>query len=509
MESIPRYDESSSSTKNQSSTSHTTPNKKHSSNEIEKTPSQSNEHLNSDRKNSDEITYEEYVRQLQQKITQISNARDSIDIRKTKRKHSSLDNSIVQSQQQQQQQQKPQSPIPVIENINKSLSIYVSQSPANEPTTVFEKLEEISKERAKQKDLIHDLVMDKLQSKKQSNAEKRLNRSRIRSSMLSISPNTSILLPPSVSTTSSHSPTLGHSQSAANNNSPKYPYHASEPERRHCLPNQSGALSLSPTKELSTVNQSDRKSTQRPRSANVEDFPIFETPKLSKTQSFCVHSSRDIGIMNSKNNEFQHPYTDKSNIFSTPIIGRRQNLDDELSLTTEKLRADARHRARLKSNQDLGLSPEEKVALLRKRYNLENSMTTASAVPCSTYTVQTPNKSDDMKVRDRKMTNSKSVNDIAANANSLTGCIPTTINRHHKTNDYKSNPNLGQDKASAKRRPKDPERRKSIIQAVSDFFHKKRDKDSQSSPEKKSESMFGRLRISPKSKSKVSLPSET
>lgn len=350
--------------------------------------------------------------------------------------------------------------------------------------------------------MIHDLVMDKLQSKKLSNAEKRLTRSRNRSSALSISPNTSIL--PPIAT-----PPLTHSQSTTSM-SPKYSsYHVAEPERRHCLPNQSKALSLSPTKELSIVNQlnqSARKTGQRPRSANVEDFPVFETPKLSKTQSFCVHSTRDSAASSlSHKNDYPYQFADNNvNVFSTPVIPRRRKLDEELAQTTEKLRQEARLRARLKSNQDLGLSPEEKIALLRKRYNLENSMTTASAVPCSTYNVATPNKSDDMKVREKKMTTSKSVNDISANS-SLTECNPISISSHRKKTEFTSNPNLGEEqKTSPKRRQKDPERRKSIIQAVSDFFHKKRDKDSPSSPPKeKSEGMFGRLRISPKSKSKV------
>lgn len=504
MESAPRFDESSSSTKHNSNLSNASPNKKSSSTIESHTPS----HIPDQRKNSDDITYEEYVRQLQMKITQISNARDSIDIRKTKRKHlknDSITESISNHQYQPEQHQQQPSPSSVIDNNSRSLSIYVGN--ANESTNVVEKLEEISKERIKQKDLIHDLVMDKLQSKKLSNAEKRLTRSRNRSSALSISPNTSILPPVSVPTASA---SLTHSQSVTSM-SPKYTYQVTEPERRHCLPNQSKALSLSPTKELSIVNQlnhSHRKSSQRPRSANVEEFPVFETPKISKTQSFCIHTTRDSGAssLSHKNADFPYQFTDANvNVFSTPVIPRRRKIDEELTQTTEKLRQEARLRARLKSNQDLGLSPEEKIALLRKRYNLDNSMTTASAVPCSTYNVATPNKSDDMKVREKKMTTSKSVNDISANSSSLSECNPISINSRKKT-EFTSNPNLGEEKTSPKRRQKDPERRKSIIQAVSDFFHKKRDKDSPSSPKEKSEGMFGRLRISPKSKSKVHLP---
>lgn len=507
LESAPRFDESSSSVKIISNLSNASPNKK-SSSTIESSKHQTpHDSSSTNRKNSDDITYEEYVRQLQMKITQISNARDSIDIRKTKRKHvknDSINDSVSSHQQHQHQHQHQHQPSPssVIDNNSKSLSIYVGR-PNSEPTNVVEKLEEISKERIKQKDLIHDLVMDKLQSKKLSNAEKRLNRSRNRSSALSISPNTSIL--PPVAT-----PPLSHSHSASSM-SPKYTYQVTEPERRHCLPNQSKALSLSPTKELQLVNQlnqvSRKSGGQRPRSANVEEFTVFETPKLCKTQSFCIHTTRDSGASSlSHKTDYPYQFADGVNVFSTPVISRRKKLDDELTQTTEKLRQEARLRARMKSNQDLGLSPEDKIALLRKRYNLDNAMTTASAVPCSTYNVATPNKSDDMKVREKKMTTSKSVNDISANS-SLIECAPISISGHRKkATEFTSNPNLGgeQKTSPSKRRQKDPERRKSIIQAVSDFFYKKRDKDTSASPPKeKSESMFGRLRISPKSKSKV------
>lgn len=450
---------------------------------------------------TDEITYEDYVRQLQLKITQISNARDSIDVRKTKRKHSRVASDGFDGSPPIGPTTPPHTS--VIDNNSKSLSIYVGKS---EPTTVVEKIEEITKERMKEKDLIHDLVMDKLQSKKQSNAERRLSRSRNRNSALTVSPRSPVMPPLSHASSSSSLAAVGP---MATNASPRYSYQPMEPERRHCLPNQSNVLSLSPTKELSLVNQSARKSGgQRPRSANVEEFSLYETPKLSKTQSFCVHTNRDgasvAGLTRTKNPpNADYTYQFLDSVISTPVVPRRRNMDDELTQTTEKLRQDARLRARLKSNQDLGLSPEEKIAMLRKRYNLDNSMQTASAVPCSTYTVATSNKSDDMKVRERKMTTSKSVNDISGTMTTATECNPLSIGALRNKSEFTSNPNLGDVKATPKRRPKDPERRKSIIQAVSDFFHKKRDKESPATPKEKSEGMFGRLRISPKSKSKV------
>lgn len=461
----------------------------------------STEESNSGRKNSDDITYEDYVRQLQMKITQISNARDSIDIRKTKRKHSRGDLSAELLPQQHHS---------VIDSNNKSLSIYVSK--ADEPATVTEKLEEITKERTKQKDLIHDLVMDKLQSKKQLNAEKRLNRSRNRSSAFSISPSTANIAPGQL-----NQPHLAHSQTTCSIGSsnvyamqPSDRYHSMqliEQERRHSM-HKSPTIS-SPSNEKYFAQLANNRSTQRPHSDHVENFTPFETPKLNKTQSFCVYANRTPSNQISQPNNRQMyptPFSDHVNAFSTPILPPRRKIDDELAQTTEKLRQDARLRARLKSNQDLGLSPEEKIALLRKRYNLDQSNTSQHSMVGATLatlcdSIAVPNKSDDMKVRERKMMASKSVNDIAIT--NMTSECANGSKSHQKLSDFTSDPNLLEEKTiTPKRRHKDPERRKSIIQAVSDFFHKKKDKEP-SSPKEKSDSVFGRFRISPKSKSKV------
>lgn len=465
---------------------------------------------NSSRKDSDEITYEDYVRQLQMKITQISNARDSIDIRKTRRKHSKgeLSSSELQcslspqhSQHSPTAQQQPQSLHSVIEkpNSSKSLSIYVGKS--DEPTTVIEKLEVITKERTKQKDLIHDLVMDKLQSKKQLNAEKRLNRSRNRSSAFGNSPTTSNS-PPAPPTNQQ----ISHSQTIASINPKCHSIQQTpdllssmkliEQERRHSVHKSQKVLIGDNIEYFTQFN----KNNQRPLSENVEGYAI-ETPKLNKTQSFCVHGNRSQS--NNTAHVYQSQFSDNINAFSTPVLPPRRKPDDELTQTTEKLRQDARHRARLKSNQDLGLSPEDKIELLRKRYHLDSSSNTSqlSAAPSKSTAHNSPlsdtiqNKSDDMKVRERKMMASKSVNDIAA-SNLVSNC------GNGSKSDFNSDPNLLEAKTSPKRRSKDPERRKSIIQAVSDFFHKKKEKEP-SSPKEKTDRMFGRFRISPKSKSKV------
>ena len=88
-----------------------------------------------------------------------------------------------------------------------------------------------------------------------------------------------------------------------------------------------------------------------------------DAAKLSKTQSFCVYTTKHIPLKDD---------------YNTPMPPPRVRTD---SATTDKMRTDARARARLKSNQDLGLSPEEKILMLRKRYNLNMQQLELSRSP--------------------------------------------------------------------------------------------------------------------------------
>lgn len=461
---------------------------------------------------SQDCPYEDYVRKLQLKISQISNARDSIDIRKTKRKHSrgelqSSGNPLTIPNDASSPNTLNTNPISVID-LNKSLSIFVHESgdadaklpPAfDEPQTVTERIEEISKERAKQKDLIHDLVMDKLQSKKQMNAEKRLNRSRNRSSMFSPTMTSPAGNLPSIV---AHHQVLHAKPLNVDSITAKSPPMASQSAR--------------PTSELYTKDQVNL-STALPH-------------RLTKTQSFCSPSSylsASVGL------DLPAKFIEHVNGgFSTPVAPPRRNRQDESITQTEKMRQDARARARLKSSQDLGLSPDEKLLLLRKRFHLDELSSNAHPLPGGAVGTIPNNKSDDMKVRERKMMASKSVNDIASSVAMLNtssakaaGGGASMSGRPSKATDYKSETNLSgatnNNAGLVKRRQphpsKDPERRKSIIRAVSDFFHKKKELSpsrnvgttscGHTSPPKESsrqnESMFGRFRLSPKTKSKV------
>lgn len=373
---------------------------------------------------SDDLNYEEYVRQLQTKIREISSARDSLDVKKAKRKSSKGD--LTAEIQPISKPVTPTSPE------KKPLSIFMQP-------TLTQKIDVIAKERTKQKDLIHDMVMDKLQSKKLLNAEKRLNRSRNRTSALS--PNTSPYTPKT-------SPMI------------KMPLD----ERRH---------SVHATSPVKTPDHKFFKNITDSR--NCSD----STPKILKTQSFCVHPSRTIL---------------SEDVFKTPVAPPRNGKNDLTN--TEKIRSEAKARARLKSNEDLGLSPEEKIKLLRKRFHLD--------CLAGEFNSENANKSDDMKSREKKLMTSKSVSDIRSgnHISDTTDCL----HKQTKSNDFTSDSHLNDSKMFEKRsraRSKDPDRRKSIIQTVSDFFLKKKDSKDVSPAKEKSDGVFGMFRISPKSKSKV------
>ncbi|XP_055902556.1 F-actin-monooxygenase Mical isoform X8 [Eupeodes corollae] len=488
---------------------------------------------NSKRKESEEMSYEEYVRKLQQKITQISNARDSIDVRKQNRRKSSKGegseaNSVIEGANAKglsvfegfSAATTTVQPKIVLSTIN--VAANVSQDVHKVPVipTLSSKLEELTKERTKQKDLIHDLVMDKLQCKKQLNAEKRLNRSRNRS-MFGNNLTGSSLSPTPKMTSTNTSPYHVTSSSGGDHS-------GSSCKENNPLAGQKTKSSPKEAKEVVQMfsEAPPRSSKQRPFSENFDPDSIDDQMcKLSKTQSF-TYSSRGVNYpFKSESNGSRNQVL--STVYASPLASTRLSRKDDAIGTAsnaDKLRTEARARARLKSNQDLGLSPEEKLQLLRKRYHLDLQEASAEAAQL---------KSDELRARDRKMISSKSVNDIATaqlmtlqpdeNSN-------TTTVRSDLVADFTSDPNLSQVNNMSSinkvnRRQKDPERRKSIIQTFSSFFQKgnKKDKDNVgpiSGTEKSGTSqssaatvnnnnnggggdgMFSRFRISPKSKEK-------
>lgn len=402
--------------------------------------------------------YEEYVKSLQMKIAQISSGRESLE-KKSRRKLSKSD---------------------LLGDDNKPdvKGIFALPPKVEPPQTLSMKLEELTKERTKQKDIIHDLVMDKLQAKKQINAEKRMNRSRNRNMFMGSSPGSYAMSPVKV----------------------PEPAPVEVPVKNVITYRES----VNNLKEIDDKRQS------------VEQLKRDSSPKVNKAQSFSYYTK-------------QVPLNDDDDsAFKTPVPPPRSRLHSasDLTNTAEKMREEARVRARLKSNEDLGLSPEEKILMLRRRYNLMQH----EGPPSSSLFSDGRNQSDDMKYREKKLSVSKSFNDISRMHRHSKDFSDALDGFRKHSADFVSDPNLTdaievdrdspKEEKSApkttKSQRRDSERRKSLIQTVSDFFHKKKDQSASikdltsSSPTSASKdrlsetssttSMFSRFRLSPKSK---------
>lgn len=190
--------------------------------------------------------------------------------------------------------------------------------------------------------------------------------------------------------------------------------------------------------------------------------------------------------------------------FKTPIAPPRSR-NDEARKTAEKARQDARERARLMSDEDLGLSPEDRIKELRLkvarrqlRSETDEDTPAKSTKRYSFGLYRSPGSANYNKLPTSKSTDNvkamtvKKMNNQEVTAKSLDELLASP-----------DSPTKERPKEKGKK-SKDPERRKSIIQAVSDFFKKK---DSLSPPAKDNKlSMF---RFTPKSKEKGKVRNES
>lgn len=217
-------------------------------------------------------TYENYVKRLQEKITPFNSIRDSIDVRKMKKnsKGEKLDENNLKEENEQEENEQ------------------------EENSTTY-KLQQITKERMKEKNLVHDMVMSKITSKSPNERKLRRNRS---------------------------SPFSPESHTENFEFAKPLPFHQSNAD-----------LKLRPTSLLIPSKS-----------------PLSERKICSTQQILC------------------------SEAFSLPDI-RRALFDEktptssiaEILKSTEEIRENARARARLKSDSELGISPEDKIRQLREK----------------------------------------------------------------------------------------------------------------------------------------------
>jgi len=215
-------------------------------------------------------TYHEYVKRLQEKITPFNNIRDSIDVRKMRKtsKGEKLDINELKNENEQQESN----------------------------STVY-KIQQITKERMKEKNLIHDMVMSKITSKSPHDRKQRRNKSSPFSSPQSNPENFEFAIPFS-------------------------------------------------------IRQCDSDAKVRPSSLFVPiNSPLSERKTdNSVKQNSCAEA---FSLPDIRRALFEEKTT-------TPGIA-------EILKSTEEIREHARARARLKSDSELGISPEDKIRQLREK----------------------------------------------------------------------------------------------------------------------------------------------
>lgn len=395
--------------------------------------------------------YLEYVKRLQSRIAEFSNVKDSIDVRKSKRKNSK---SSLQSRTAEM----------IAEEIkNQETTI---NNNFNSPAT-SRKLEEITRERFKQKNVIQDLLMDKVEAHKQKSAEKKARRAARASSFNS---------------TSALSPI------------------------RPSIPSSSLVNKFVPT-SIVTLENSPLHSTNSAESKQPmeikKSYETQQSPWKSETEKAINEESNKNDIQSSENITLIKIAGETENNFRTPVAPPRLK-HEEAKRTAEKARQDARERARLKSDEDLGLSPEDKIKELRmkvarRQLSMEERKTKEETQPedprIRLYTYGA-NKTE-LKLQTSKSTDNMKAVAEAINFSGLSAANAKSMDELLHADSPKSNSSII--KRDKKQKTKDPERRKSIIQAVSDFFFKKESSPSPSNQKDKL-SMF---RLTSKTKGKV------
>ncbi|XP_043586072.1 F-actin-monooxygenase Mical isoform X7 [Bombus pyrosoma] len=414
--------------------------------QTQKEPEQEEAKITADSSNPD---YLEYVKRLQSRIAEFSNAKDSIDVRKSKRKNSK---SSLQSRAAEM----------IAEEI-KNQEMTINNS-FNSPAT-SRKLEEITRERSKQKNVIQDLLMDKVEAHKQKSAEKKARRA-ARASSFNSTPTLSPIRPP--------------------------------------IPNVSPINKFVPT-SIVTPENSHSRTTSAETKKSVESGTSYESQQLPWKSEIGKTTSEETNkndIQSSENTTLTKIGNEKEN-FRTPVAPPRLK-HEEAKRTAEKARQDARERARLKSDEDLGLSPEDKIKELRmkvarRQLSMEERKTKEEIHEPRMRLYSSGANKTGLKLQTSKSTDNMKAVAEAINFTGLSAANAKSMDELLHGDFPKSNNSVAVVKRDKKQKTKDPERRKSIIQAVSDFFFKKESSPSPSNQKDKL-SMF---RLTSKTKGKL------
>ncbi|XP_020283650.1 F-actin-methionine sulfoxide oxidase Mical isoform X2 [Pseudomyrmex gracilis] len=356
-----------------------------------------------------EADYLEYKKGLESRID-FSNVKDSIDVRKSR-------------------------PKKIATQVARVADVSANDNHANSPAT-SRKLEEITKERSKQKNVIEDLLMDKLEAYKQKSAEKKARRA-ARNSPFS----------------ATQSP-LKLSSNVASNDSV-----------------------FVPTSVVLPTSSPDRTvSDETSKSQNVSPFSRREQ---------CDQTESKENISNKLDHLSRIQMTDDKLIITNTESVLRKELaplklkNEEAKIISERTKQDVRDKIRIKSDEDLALSTEDKLKELRlmairRRLSIQDTSETGRVRPYA--------KMDNSELRLQTSKSTDNMKNIAKKPNyeMLLAVNAKSMDELSNAASYLNNDNVARIKD--RKKSKDLDRRRSIIQAVSDFFFKKESSSSGSSP---------------------------
>lgn len=312
-------------------------------------------------------TYEEYVRRLQGRISPFSNVRDSIDIRKSK-KHSKL----IETP-------KPQN---IVEECDQTIT---SNSSLKLPTSTSKKLEELSRERSKQKDLIHEMVLEKLLAQGKSPQDRKSKRN----SRSTPSPRGGLGSQNSITSLAKEEieKVLTPIEIRALSRSPERPKSISSPERTF----KDNKISSPSLERRHSNNQEETEYVDDLATPVVEsNDDVFYTPmtsfKIQAENNFrplSMQSSFRVNQNSNTDTSDSLPVTPLTNpeAFSLPDIRKALFDASDTDFKTpvppprlkgadrDQARESARARAKLMSDEELGLSPEDRIKLLKEKVN--------------------------------------------------------------------------------------------------------------------------------------------
>lgn len=296
--------------------------------------------------------FHEHCQRLTSKV-EFSNVKDSIDVRKSKQQR------ITNNNNKSEMVASPPKPDLIQEETGRIVSspIKTCATTTTTPDILYKK-GIIEKERDVNQKLIQEMVMNKMKSENKSLERKRRSRN---SYDLSKSATTDNVLITEIMNTKNQ-----FDDDHLSNNTPDVLLSSSS---------SSVATAAFPLQKSQTVAST----TSRPMSSFVTDNVCDSTPSLMIDSNDSRFRSDTLSLFSSfsatEPSGTTHNNNNSMDDFQTPKAPprRAKQYDNEQSAvkrTAEKLKQDARVRARLLSNEELGLSPEDKLLKLREKLAL-------------------------------------------------------------------------------------------------------------------------------------------